>query len=346
MSCCELVDRPLKKASERHRPTFGNSNESPVYSGWDINKHIGAYTQRALTHQSDVLRAMQGLFNFFASTNRNDFDRRLQHWGISINPRAYWTYGQDMPSSDDQPRLALSQGLYWEVASDLFSQSRTTRRHGFPSWSWSGWVAPVQWSTDPRFRSPRYQDALRGVSLQKHNGARIPFTGTLAAQLHDRGHEDTSFTYYLCLEAEILEVKVTYLKGGMACRNWTYGPGILSKYVVAASVDAMKSSKGLSCDQVRGPPGPKPRQRHFWPIIITPHVEEDDAIHKRLCQEVLRCMVLPDSWGLVIWAAGSAFERVGLMRLHGMSGGNWVVDLDGPHLRDYFPGSVQDIVLG
>ncbi|KAH7085338.1 heterokaryon incompatibility protein-domain-containing protein [Paraphoma chrysanthemicola] len=219
MSCCELVDRPLGKAtkSEWHITRRGNGHMSPLHVRKVFPLHISSYTKRLLTYQSDVLRAMQGLFSYFASPSIGKANRRLQFWGICVSPEAYSSRHHTY-SVDEELRLALAQGLCWYRSSNevMLEPLGTKRRNGFPSWSWSGWNIPINWFLHNRIEKLSRWNLVYAVSLEKRNGAQVPFTAALAEQLCTMSSEDIGVTY-LSLEDEV---------GGMyqsGNRSSTYG---------------------------------------------------------------------------------------------------------------------------
>jgi hypothetical protein len=90
-----------------------------------------------------------------------------------------------------------------------------------------------------------------------------------------------------------------------------------------------------------------PNSRTFyWPLDVTPHVEVNDGLHSALCGQVLQCIVLSNSQGLVVLKKDGIHERVGLMKLHALVDEVVCFRDSGPHLRKHFPGSIREIVLG
>lgn len=348
MSCCELVDRPLGEATESgwHITRRGDGHASPVHGGQDLPQHISSYTERLLTYQSDVLRAMQGLFSYFATPSIGKADRRLQFWGICVSPEAY-SFTHDSYSVNEKLRLALAQGLCWNRSSDevMLEQLDTKRRNGFPSWSWSGWNIPIKWDRLDRIEDLSRWNFLYAVSLEKRNGTQVPFTAALAEQICTMSSEGTDYTYRLHLQIEIMDIGVTYLS-----LEGILGPlqsGKRSKYVVRAMAHDTTSSSRRDNEQSYERPDVSPEQTVYWPIDITPYIEEGGELHQRLCQDVLRCVGLPNGYGLVVLAVGSVFERVGLMYLYGRREATLSGEVEwSEHIRKYFPSSIRKIVLG
>ncbi|KAM0432198.1 hypothetical protein ACHAPT_004733 [Fusarium lateritium] len=135
----EIVELPIRIhriAATRHpilehertfsRPDRG-SYGSQRFSIWS---HISEYTERRLTNDYDILNAMLGIMQVAAER-----DPPIHHLcGVPVvserDPMA--------PDNTRAPTLleAFAHGFCWE--------SSSTRREGFPSWSWIGWRGKVQ----------------------------------------------------------------------------------------------------------------------------------------------------------------------------------------------------------
>jgi hypothetical protein len=79
-------------------------------------RQVFEYSRRKLTYQSDILRGFLGVLQSYFPANLS----QCHIWGI--------------PFVNDNPGYFL----HWD------SLCPSTRRHGFPSWSWSGWHGPFQ----------------------------------------------------------------------------------------------------------------------------------------------------------------------------------------------------------
>jgi hypothetical protein len=99
----------------------------------EIVRRIEEYLKCNLTNPSDILKGMLGIFNVFQRS------RLGIHYcaGIPILPL--------MPERDrGKPiegwtrSMGFFTGLFWDL------ETRSERRHGFPSWSWTGWHGPVK----------------------------------------------------------------------------------------------------------------------------------------------------------------------------------------------------------
>lgn len=110
-------------------PRIYSQVTSSTFPG-DIHKCIQEYSHRRLSFQSDVLNALLGILTYY------EREHSIFHlWGVpfSINTPA---------SIDEPPRkhvITFEESLCW------YPTGPHSRREGFPSWSWAGWVSPVTW---------------------------------------------------------------------------------------------------------------------------------------------------------------------------------------------------------
>jgi hypothetical protein len=153
MSCQETISIPL---AESHRKTIASMGREchkmrifppngPGTSATTLLKTISEYTLRSLTHESDNLNALLGVFNAYRkslnhrissgkSTSESTIPQTSanlnQIWGLPILPVG--ASGLRQSSTD----LEFCVALAWR------SVSPSTRSPGFPSWSWTGWKLP------------------------------------------------------------------------------------------------------------------------------------------------------------------------------------------------------------
>ncbi|KAK4165515.1 ankyrin repeat-containing domain protein [Cladorrhinum sp. PSN259] len=89
---------------------------------------ICEYTRRSITYQHDILNAMLGILQRFAN-----LDLPTYHLGgVPIFITHAKIFG--LKSSFLE---GFIKGLFWKL------ERYGSRRQGFPSWSWTGWIAPV-----------------------------------------------------------------------------------------------------------------------------------------------------------------------------------------------------------
>ncbi|RSL54689.1 hypothetical protein CEP54_009750 [Fusarium duplospermum] len=121
--CIELPERIHRIAATR----YPIHEDARVFSrrglgGRSIWSLISEYTQRHLTHDHDILNAMLGILKVVA-------ERKLPVYHLCGVPVVLAN-----PNKTDGRTLleAFVTGLCWKV-------DTSTRREGFPSWSWTGW---------------------------------------------------------------------------------------------------------------------------------------------------------------------------------------------------------------
>lgn len=143
MYCCESMDFPLLDLHTKNRQSFKKhfcGGEGIGYfpkgigrSPWEVIERIEEYSLLSinLSHQSDILEGILGILSLF---ERGTFKLR-HHVGIPL-----------LPPSPKVPRISLDN---WTLAMGFISglcwnlKNPSTKRDGFPSWSWTGWKEPV-----------------------------------------------------------------------------------------------------------------------------------------------------------------------------------------------------------
>ncbi|KAF2994672.1 hypothetical protein E8E13_001426 [Curvularia kusanoi] len=119
----------------------------------DFMEDLERYSKRDLTYDSDVLRALDGVFTFYAQLKPS-----VEHfWGLPLRWIGCKLY-TDGRGEDAIYRVARSRhgdmigallwAMLWEpVWSEVqFQESGFAKRGGFPTWSWSGWKVGVSWN--------------------------------------------------------------------------------------------------------------------------------------------------------------------------------------------------------
>ena len=144
MHCCETLDMPLQdmhiKSQQRFRMEFCQQGSMGVFphgigrGPWEILERIEEYSQRSLTKQSDVLNGILGILRVFEEGSFS-----VRHClGVPILPKTRELL-QKRATSPWNPITGLLMGLCWNL------RTPSLRHAGFPSWSWTGWPAPVTW---------------------------------------------------------------------------------------------------------------------------------------------------------------------------------------------------------
>lgn len=337
MSCFESV---IIEDSSGSAQVFSRQSSAHTRSTWDdpFHEHIVRYTKRSLSHQSDVLNAMRGLFQSF-STQRVPCH---QYWGIPYTMAAcveiqsrsrmwshLWAHGIQLSDVKDQLNAAFCRELCWVVDPEI--STKTVRRKGFPSWSWSGWIAPVLW---PR-TSPLTWDNMLPVELyaMKVDGTDEPLTEELVKMVFENdGDLALDYTNQLRIVAEVLYLRFAYIPrkrhqySHMFDRaTSTYKDGI---YAARGTIEMISDS------------GERSLEDHEWSLDVTSHVDEE--LHYSLCNHLFEGIVVCKDFVLVTRTRDGTKERIGVMSVHSL-------ESDGDteqHPRLCFPGSRRDIFLG
>ncbi|KAK2608010.1 hypothetical protein N8I77_006648 [Diaporthe amygdali] len=115
---------------------------------------VSAYSARSLKMPDDVLRAFGAVlkdvngvewevFQDTASQRSDDLGMCFDKWNIAIVqgvPFHYDIDDEERLPGDIQNATLNAGGLCWH-----HGPGGNARRKGFPSWSWAGWVGPVEW---------------------------------------------------------------------------------------------------------------------------------------------------------------------------------------------------------
>lgn len=139
-----------------------------------ICQHIHEYTKRRLTYSSDSLKAILGILHHLEVSSSPDH----HYWGVPI-------LLCDVPTGTIENRAGFLLGLCWRTAG---TSPPKTRRHAFPSWSWSGWDnAPhgVTWSEHSPFSISTSPDLMPSLEIM-HDGSLLNWE-TLGTMLLDGG---------------------------------------------------------------------------------------------------------------------------------------------------------------
>jgi Heterokaryon incompatibility protein (HET) len=137
MSCSEVLDEPLEQL-HHHKSEMDSRYRTGLFPNqgtgkgpFDVAKLIETYSRKKLTYESDGLNAIAGLFRMFGRQSP------------AVN--GYWGVPFVSDNRDWLAKLskgAFLHGLLWIIEGDC------KRRKGqFPTWSWVGFVGPVNYST-------------------------------------------------------------------------------------------------------------------------------------------------------------------------------------------------------
>jgi hypothetical protein len=152
MHCYESMQSPLHLLHTTSSGRFSEWNEPGLFLGPDTHtypldhlfKHLSRYTARELTHLSDTLNGMLGIFGLFNRALTNGKQNRsneeiVQVGGIPIVPNTtlqeYNYLNPQLCTSTREEQFIT--GLRWKL------KEPSKRRAEFPSWSWVGWYGTV-----------------------------------------------------------------------------------------------------------------------------------------------------------------------------------------------------------
>ncbi|KAI8718108.1 HET domain-containing protein [Fusarium sp. LHS14.1] len=139
-------------------------------SGISLSSQLAEYTTRKLTYQSDVLNAMLGILQMYATLEVDPVYHvcgvPILHLSESRLPRPQ-NSAASKDGGSDIAGVALAGffiGLCWTV------RSPGVRRPGFPSWSWTGWhgVVDSKWEHIDKYTFANRFDAE--VSIVRADG--------------------------------------------------------------------------------------------------------------------------------------------------------------------------------
>ena len=144
---------------------------------WDLYNRISEYSERSLTHDSDILNGILGIFRAFEKISVS-----MRHiWGIPF-PKETSHLNETKKFNQKSKRVwpIFSESLRWGL------ERPSRRRPGFPSWSWTGWYGKVTWPapyTDigvnqssnklGRPRDPKLNERAIQLSVELRSGTTI-----------------------------------------------------------------------------------------------------------------------------------------------------------------------------
>jgi hypothetical protein len=335
MSCFESVpvEQHANSVKEFERPSSAS-----LRNNWEqpFHEHVTSYKKRNLSHQSDVLNAMRGLFKSL-STEESPWH---QYWGIPLTTATRaesqsnstsWSHirphGVQVKTSLKQLHAAFCQDLCWIVSPEPYAP---IRRNKFPSWSWSGWIAPVIWADT----SPLTLDSILPLEVHviRTDGTSEPLTEEVAiTAFEDQGNQTPIYTYRLRICTQVFVLNFIYLEdeGLDPFRIYIRSMGTFKNAAYAARV-LVRASRTLQSNE-----------HHFayWPLDLTPRGGIEEYLHDALCNELFQGVVLCKDYVLVTRTRNGVAERIGLVSVQGF----WHSDV---RLGDWVPSVQRDIILG
>ncbi|KAF5580947.1 hypothetical protein FPCIR_10448 [Fusarium pseudocircinatum] len=184
MTCAEELIHDFESCERVVFPIFERilyqDSDNGVYlpSSWRFMTNLEAYSKRELTYDSDVLRAMEGIFGFYAQLEPSV----EQYWGLPLR----WAGCQlsDLveknvyhvaKSKHNDVVGAILWAMLWEPrwSETHISKTGFAKRGGFPTWSWSGLKVGVRWNflenvqhLEKSFTAPLFAETTAGGLLE------------------------------------------------------------------------------------------------------------------------------------------------------------------------------------
>ncbi|KAI3317166.1 heterokaryon incompatibility protein-domain-containing protein [Xylariaceae sp. AK1471] len=173
MACRDAMDIPLTTLHRKDMQRFRTWNDDwndlyndthndkrlfgPIiqvrYPLHECSKLIKSYTKRSMSDPNDILYGILGVLKRFQAVHK----LFRQFYGIILVPDTTFIRGEDgdgrrrkltketNPSSYTEQ---LATGLGWDVDRSANPDQSGQRRHGFPSWSWTGWTGQLKAPTE------------------------------------------------------------------------------------------------------------------------------------------------------------------------------------------------------
>ncbi|KAF5566170.1 hypothetical protein FNAPI_1287 [Fusarium napiforme] len=186
MTCAEESVDDLATCEQEGFPIFERMADKESDSRQDLPRgrrfmrDLEAYSKRELTYDSDVLRAMEGVFSFYAQLEPSV----EQYWGLplrwvgcKISIQGSEDYDSAKSKHDDVAG-ALLWAMLWEPAWNKVQDIRNglTKRSGVPTWSWAAWKVEVRWSyltnidhLEKNFTVPLFVETMTGDLVEPND---------------------------------------------------------------------------------------------------------------------------------------------------------------------------------
>ncbi|OAP57213.1 hypothetical protein AYL99_07951 [Fonsecaea erecta] len=169
---------------------------------------LNDYSRRQLSFPSDAIHAMQGLFNAMA------YAKVLYQYMGALLPATIAR--EDSPADDG----ALQYGFLW------YHVKTSTRRPGFPSWSWAGWageVAYLELSRVQHWYHPSFTAESMDASVEMADGTLVPWQEFRRLIVADRLPPPSKLSNFLQLDAYTVPLRFEWLDSPPR-HSWAYAP--------------------------------------------------------------------------------------------------------------------------
>ncbi|KAF4953279.1 hypothetical protein FGADI_6145 [Fusarium gaditjirri] len=381
MTCVEEFIQDFENCEGVLLPIFDRipceDADSEIYlpRTWMFMTNLEAYSKRELTYDSDVLRAMEGVFGFYTQLEPSV----EQYWGLPLRwvGCKLWSWDEGniyriARSKHDDVVGALLWAMLWEPEWSEIHIPKTgfPKRKSFPSWSWSGWKVGVRWKylenvehLEKSFTAPLFVETTTGGLVQLNDAlARSLTTGKsyvalgltcilrITTQVFDVPFLERA-PYRLTTARKKRDSFPTRRKG----QHWVtkeehLGESKWTHFVVEKNIGT--SAKGLvwSLDLTHG-----------GAVTSSDLAFDTDT---NVNPMTLRCIVISYDCGMIVQCSSGISKRVGLLRFKGKFFENgristddyghhddsaiwpWTNSVQSKDFRDHFPGVERTVRLG
>ena len=207
--CTGFAFETVDDRSDYGTGIFGGRKGRETSRPWKICSRLTEFCGRELSISSDAIRAFQGVFHSF---RRKKFPVH-EYLGIPIMPPKSEGSEQSLKLKTYSRGEAFAAGLSW------CNTGSGTRRSLFPTWSWAGWTAPIDYETEP---------CRKGLQLENERPLKV-FIENLDGSLSDMDElSDISFVMgapgsssrFIHIEAWTIHIDIQYLPD--ETDNWIF----------------------------------------------------------------------------------------------------------------------------
>ncbi|KAF5696779.1 hypothetical protein FGLOB1_13264 [Fusarium globosum] len=342
---------------------------------WKFMTNLEAYSKRELTYDSDALRAMEGIFSFYAQL----VPSVEQYWGLPLRwvgcqlsnleeKNVYYV----AKSKHNDVVGAVLWAMLWEPAWSGVNISKTgfARRDGFPTWSWSGWKVGVRWNflenvkyLEKSFTAPLFVETTAGGLVEVKDA--------LARSLNSgKSYATLGLTHMLRITTVAFDLPFIERTPFRPTTSWAKshsfptrcksqhwvnkedhpGEGKWTHFVVQKNIETSERGLVWSLDLTRGGAATSSDLA----------LDTDNNANPM----TLRCIVISYDYGMIVQCSSGISKRVGLLRFEGEFFENgristdeyghrddsvvwpWTDSVQSKDLRDHFPGIERTVRLG
>ncbi|SPJ76037.1 related to tol protein [Fusarium torulosum] len=354
MTCAEELIEDFANC-ERQDPIFERMADEESDSGQQLPRSRGfmrdleAYSKRELTYDFDVLRAMDGVFGFYAQLEPSV----EQYWSLPLR----WV-GCHLSIEN----LSTATSKHDDVTG-------LAKRNGFPTWSWSGWKVEVTWSylkdikhLEKSFTAPLFVETTTGGLVEPNE----EFARSLAS---GQSFAALVLTYILRITTKVFDVPFIESAPYRPTLSWKKSDWFPTrrKGQLWTTKDECPQESNWAHFVVQKNIG-APERGLVWSLYLThggATSSSDLAFDTiNLNPMTLQCIVIGYDCGIIVQSTNGISKRVGLLRFEGDVFENgrlrsneygyhddrvswpWTDWVQSRDLRDHFKSVVQTVRLG